>query len=260
MAIPLADKLIARFQATYSEPPEWAWPYAPSIPLIGERYKPGSGLLIYASAENLTWMNGKPTPSYFYEPDVWNRYRRQYADDVRGAKDKFFPDIGIQPANDGGLFAAALFVSQRLGLPSSDDPREFLEDIAITNWCKFTIDSDPNEDYAGDIKKLSESFLFVTAELVELQPAVVLMPATVWKRVAETMTDAVPTTRFLPVPQFHATVVNTHLAKVADQAERLRVDLADTPLAYWMDNLRNINVRNAWRYLAYLEDRLAGVS
>jgi hypothetical protein len=135
----LADRLIDRFKATFTELPSWACPFKPSVPLVGRSYKPGRGLLVYASAENLSRLNVKKPSSYFNEPHVWNRYRVQCDAGVRDSHDRFFPDVGIQPATDGGLFAAALFVSEQLGLPTAVKPRTFLERIAVSNWCKFSI-------------------------------------------------------------------------------------------------------------------------
>ena len=40
----------------------------------------------------------------------------QYDAGVHGSHGGFFPDVGIQPVTDGGLFAAGLFVAERLGL------------------------------------------------------------------------------------------------------------------------------------------------
>ena len=39
--IPLADALIGRFKATFKGLPKWAWRFNPSVPLVGERYRPG---------------------------------------------------------------------------------------------------------------------------------------------------------------------------------------------------------------------------
>jgi hypothetical protein len=49
----LRQRLIRQFQRLFEGPPAGAWPFTPSIPFIGERCRPGCGLLIYASAENL---------------------------------------------------------------------------------------------------------------------------------------------------------------------------------------------------------------
>jgi len=73
----MQNLLIKRFKNTFTGVPPWAWawPFKPSIPLVGKNYKPGKGLLIYASAENLSWLNNAPTPERFRTEDAWNRLR-----------------------------------------------------------------------------------------------------------------------------------------------------------------------------------------
>lgn len=141
--------------------PEWAWPFKPSIPFIGENYKPGEGLLIYASAENLSWLNNKkkPVPQFFTDDNAWNRYRVQYDEYCINLDKSFpkadFPNVGIQPVNDGGLLAAGLFTVIKYNLQQEENPCSFLETIAVTNWNKFSIkSSDKNEDVRS-IKKLT---------------------------------------------------------------------------------------------------------
>jgi hypothetical protein len=255
LKIPLADKLIERFKATFTESPEWAWQFEPSIPLIGRHCKPGRGLLVYASAENLNTTTEQERRLYFREPAVWTRYRTRYEGQGRTGS-SFFPDVGIQPVNDGGLFAAALFVSERLRLPTAAKPRTFLEKIAVSNWCKFSIKSGTNRDYIGDLKKLIESLPYVVGELAELRPAVALLPRSVWDKpvLRAAMHGASPWTRFLPVPQFNATVVNVHLAKHKGASARLRRKMAGTALAKWMANLHGFCEENAWRYIAFLDE------
>ena len=59
------------------------------------------------------------------------------------------------------------------------------------------------------------------------------------------------------MPQFNAAVVNIHLADRDRQAEALRRRRVGTPLARWMANLDGFSRRNAWRYIAALEDAIA---
>lgn len=255
----LANELIQRFKDTFEDtlngtPHQWAWPFKPSIPFIGENYKPDKGLLIYASAENLSWLNNKPPPQFFTDEDVWNRYRVQYEMSGRNSED-FFPYVGIQPANDGGLFAAGLFTTVKYNLQQEENPRPFLETIAVTNWNKFSIRSpDRNKDIRG-IKKLTASLAFVVAELMVLQPAVVLIPRTVWRhlKLQTAMQAASPQSEFLDVPQFNATVVNCHLGSYEEKARELRENWQGTPFARWMSNLCRVNEGNAWRYIAMLD-------
>ena len=201
--------LIQRFKDTFSGIPKWAWPFKPSIPLVGKNYKPGKGLLIYASAENLSWFNKTTVPERFRSEDAWNRYRVVYEQNGRDSED-FFSDIGIRPMNDGGLFAAGLFVANKYRLQKRAKPRSFLETIAVANWCKFSIRSGTNRDYIRDVKKLTASLPFVVGELAVLQPAVVLIPKPMWIHpiLQAAMRGALPKSEFLPVPQFNANVGN----------------------------------------------------
>jgi hypothetical protein len=252
-------RLLSEFQALHTGPPEWAWPYAPSIPFIGTEYAVGSGLLVYASAENLAWMYRKPIPDRFSSSRAWDRYRAVYEDEGRNSGD-FFPIVGMAPVEDGGLLAAALFIAGKLGLPTADTPRAFLETLAVTNWCKFVIQSKTNQDYVGDLAKLAESLPFVVAELAALRPAVALVPSSLWKRpaLAGTMCQASPRTRYIDVPQFNVTVVNCQASMVDghERGQALRERLQATPLGEWMRHLVEFREENAWRYIAWLDAEL----
>ena len=63
MANALVAELVKRFKTIHTTPPKWAWQFKPSIPLIGEKYKPGKGLLIYAL---------RPPGYELYEPQNHN--------------------------------------------------------------------------------------------------------------------------------------------------------------------------------------------
>jgi hypothetical protein len=250
----MEKQLVQRFKNTFDSIPKWAWQFPPTIPLVGQQYKPGKGLLIYASAENLSWLHNSDIPARFSGKETaWNRYRIRY-EETGKRSGSFFPDIGIQPATDGGLFVAGLFVSQKNNLPVQAKPRTFLEHIAISNWCKFSIRSTTNRDYINDVKKLTESLPFVVGELTVLRPKVALVPLAIWKRplLQAAMRGASPETLFLPVPQFNATVVNIHLKRYGRPAATLKRQHRNTPLALWMDSLSRFNKSHAWRYLAML--------
>ena len=134
--------------------------------------------------------------------------------------------------------------------------------IAVANWCKFTVrpkrTETKNIDYIGKLPYLIESVPFVVGELAELRPSIVLLPAQVWKRpvLRAAMRGASPRTRYVPTPQFNATVVNVHLRKYDAPARRLRKRLAGTPLAIWMKNLHGFREEYAWRYIAFLDRAL----
>ena len=213
--------------------------------------------MIYASAENLSWLDNRLPPDRFTSEDAWNRYRVVYEEAGRNSS-SFFPDVGIQPMTDGGLFAAGWFVCNELGLPTHAQPRAFLEAIIISNWCKYSVHSKTNQDYVGNREKLQWSLPYVVEELAALRPAVILLPHTIWrhKGLAVAMAGASPATRFLPVPQFNVRVVNCHLRDHDASVDAIRQRTATKPLAEWMTRLRGFRERNAWRYIAMLSARM----
>jgi len=245
-------ELINRYKALFTEAPKWAWPFPPSIPFVGHKYKPGSGILIYASAENLVGIDKEPSyRARFTGKAVWDRYRAWY--DLFGQSvGTFFPDIGIAPVTNGGLMAAGLFLAMKLKLPRAATPRGLLEKLAISNWCKFTIQSERNIDYIGNKSKTLASLGYVVAELTALRPAIVILPSRVWHQpvMREAMRGASAFTRFLPVPQFTPRVVNHTLKPCEALARSLNRSHKGNTLGQWMMNLQGVNKPHAWRYLA----------
>jgi hypothetical protein len=239
--------------------PKWAYDFVPSIPFIGNEYKPGEGLLVYASAENFTWMNRRDIPARYGDGRAWNRYRAAYEDEERGST-SFFPTIGIKPFNDGGLPTAALFVAMRVGCKVKVLPRELLETLCVSNWAKFTCKAEKNRnrDYVGNPAMLGHSLQFVLLELLALQPSVVILPDKVWKVdvFSSAMQGVCPSCVFLPSPQFNARVVNCHLTTYAERAEAIRRETQGSLLAEWMGHLRGLNSGHAWRYIAKLDDTI----
>jgi hypothetical protein len=159
---------------------------------------------------------------------------------------------------NGGLLAAAYFTARLLRLPTNSAPRRFLETVAVSNWCKFSIRSDANQDYIGKEGKITASIAYAVTELATMRPGVVLLPSAVWRRIPlrEAMRGATPWTRFIPIPQFNATVINCHLRRHDGRARRLRATLGERAVGKWMCNLRAVEVNAAWRYLAFLEEAL----
>jgi hypothetical protein len=210
--------------------------------------------MIYASAENLCWMNREAVPERFREPAGWDRYRACLEEGSANRK-RFFPNIGIAPVSNGALLAAGLYMAHRRGLPVRKTSAAFIETLAVSNWCKFSVQDRWNRDHVGDLTKLTKSLPFVIAELSLLRPKVVLLPKTIWRHtiLAEAMRGATWTTEFLPVPQFNATVVNTHLSTFAAASTTLRNKFVDAPLGVWISQLTGIKVANAWRYIGMLD-------
>lgn len=249
----LRDRIITAFELLHHKDLEWAWPFRPSIPFVGERYEPGKGLLIYASAENFGWIRNITPPDRYTSPKrAWDRYRAAYEEKAERPED-FFPYAGIQPVNDGGLLTAGLYISQRFGLATHREPRPFLETLAVSNWCKFTRRN--NRDYISNLRRLVDSLPFVVAELAILRPAIVLLPNKAWEKpvLSAAMRGASPGSTFIPAFQFNTTVVNCRLDRFSSAAAILQRKSSGAPLSDWMNRLRGFNKDRSWRYIAYLE-------
>ncbi|MBI2425890.1 MAG: hypothetical protein HYV27_23905 [Candidatus Hydrogenedentes bacterium] len=57
--------------------PAWAYERVPSIPFVGSAYEPERGVLVYASAENFSWMQRKDAPERRYHAAVDDARSRQ---------------------------------------------------------------------------------------------------------------------------------------------------------------------------------------
>jgi hypothetical protein len=256
----MSGKLTDEFMALYRGSPAWAWQFPPSIPLIGERFEPAKGLLIYASAENLAWLDKKVPTWQFDLPIAWNRYRDLYEAEGRDAN-TFFPNVGIAPVSNGALLCAALHVSEVLNLPRASTPRGFLEHLTVTNFCKYSIYSKSNIDYIDDIEKVRFSLPYVEAELRALQPSVILLPERAWmyREIADTIRAASPKSKVVPAKQFNARVVNLFLSQHDEASKVLKETYELTLLHEWMERLRGINRDSAWRFIAHLQDALDSI-
>jgi hypothetical protein len=251
----LRGRLLSGFKALYEEPPEWAWPYPPSIPLVGEAYKPGEGLLVYGSAENFSWMNRTVAPPWFEGAQAWDRYRVQY-EALGRHSDDFFPYVGIQPVTDGGLFCVALLISLRYGLAAVETPRPLLEHICLSNVCKFTVRGRTNTDYAGHRPKLAASLPYVVQELQLLRPRCLFLPASTWKRpeVRRQIEAATPATTVVPALQCNPIPIHTRLGAKAAAGESLAKSLAHRPLPAWVKQSKRIRPEKLWNYLAHVDE------
>lgn len=264
----LVQEMVAKFKAIVEKEktPPWAFRYNPPIPFIGQDYPVGGGLLIYGSAEELTWLpktNDKLLKT-FYEDDKKDFVRRWHWFEhyEKKASCNFFPTIGVAPLDSGGLLAAGWLVAKRCGLPHPSTPREFLETCAVSNWCKFTIlCMVSNHDYADDVEKLKCSLPYVIEELSMLKPAVVIMPATTYN--CKTIQDAIKKecdARFVPLSQFDYKVINMQLKKLEGEAHQLQ-KAADPVLAKWMSaiQVKGAKKGNHWRYLVHVKSVLKDI-
>lgn len=272
----LEAALLARYQEIGHNPPEWAYPLAPSIPFVGRRYGSWGGLLVYASAENLTHYERDPEriPEFLKDERRFNRHRASAT--VRD-KTGFFPNVHMAPFSNGSLLVAAAFYVLCRFKKGFTKPVDLLESIAAANVGKFSIavsekQGKPvaaakpkqngkvpkphrNKDYAGK-SKLNDSVPYLRADLEVLKPAVVMIPRTMLrnKQVAQVFNES--GCEVVPIYQFNATIVNCALAKHDKAAKKLAKELAGTPISDWIDQLRGYTPGYPYRYLVELTNAL----
>lgn len=110
----------------------------------------------------------------------------------------------------------------------SDVPHEYLEQIAVGNFGKFSIDparlgqrERRNLDYATAFDKLATSVEYIVADINAIRPDIVILPRTIfnivnacigWTNLLAGITSRVPI-RFFKIFQTNARVINIHIAR-----------------------------------------------
>lgn len=150
-----------------------------AIPFVGEDYgSQKTKILIYASAENLSWYKEK---CYLDDDTLAITRHRNSFNDSRSKPDLFFPDVHIQPFNNGYLTIIALYIYlKKCQDVEQMTPTEFLERISFANYGKYSITAPKNIDYAKDREKLAASHAYIEQDLKILRPDVIVMPGTIY--------------------------------------------------------------------------------
>lgn len=205
-----------------------------SIPFVGKIYNEQDiKILLYASAENLS--NYSKNNGYLDDDDfAINRHRNRYNSST--LKGRFFPDVHIQPINDGVLLIVALYVYQKYCNNDAVTPSEFLERISVANYCKYTIQSsEKNKDYASNAEYLKESHSYIKQDISILQPDIIIMPKSIYCTDYDFICEVKGSAKILPIYQINARNVNLRIKKypITPQEELNNV------IAKWYDNLES---------------------
>lgn len=234
-----------------------------TIPFVGKLYaKEKVKLLLYASAENLSDYNSGKKDYLDSDDYAINRHRNSFDSSV-SKPDVFFPDVHIQPVNDGCLAIAALYVYMQFQRVDWILPADFLERIAFANYCKYTIQPDfktgkrQNQDYAENQEYLECSHDYIEQDLKILQPDIIIMPKTIYWRDREFIDRIKGDARIIPLYQMNARNIN-RLIKEYPRTEKQ--DLNEV-LYEWYNHLgtHGITGRTKENFLSvfrYIEDVL----
>ena len=185
-----SEELKTRYSELYAaDTPTDKWIGAkPAVPFVGDQYRNDSRckVLVYGSAENLTHLAKLSKEEIDVKaPIERNRMLfNQWAEGRTGNRKKsirnWFPWVHMTPISDGTLLTAARYLLHRFGKEGFDpEPEVFLQQIAVGNYGKFSLNKNINKDYASAQILLNLSKKYVQADLETLSPDVVIMPRTI---------------------------------------------------------------------------------
>lgn len=243
----------------------------PSIPFVGKDYdNQPVRILVYASAENLANYGNKEK---LYD-DEWavNRHRNCF-EVSKTCSDLFFPNVHIQPMNDGGLAIVALYVYLKFCNVDKVTPFEFLEKIAVANYCKYTKtpvkvgNRERNEDYANNSSKLECSHDYIEKDIAILKPDYIIMPKSIWNTDNKKFISKVKgETQIIPIYQINAGTINRTINRNSEYSVKGKrvedlIGGLDEVLRLWYMQLGNNGLKgkthkNFLSVFAYMDDML----
>jgi len=235
---------------------------------------------VYASAENLEGYypgNDKGWLGAWLDDDsqAMNRHRKCF-DESTKQDDPFFPHVHLGPINNGCLSTEVLYIASKVYDVGSVTPREFYESIAFGNYCKYSRESElqenirngrgavgskSNNDYADDDKLLGESHDFVRADIETLKPDIIIVPDTIYKYDREFISEIIGDIRVIPIYQINPRVINRHIAKKYPLYD---IGLLHPTVQNWYDKLNKegMNGKNKENYMyifSYLDSILNNI-
>ena len=240
----------------------------PAIPFVGKEYfeqPEGQRVLVYASAENLTWC-GDHNPDYLYycELDGMLRCRKNFEEQGKDKEnDEEFPNVHIQPFRDGGLLIATNRIMKNLFHKEYDElPRKFIERICCSNYGKFTILTDKvNKDYASNKAMLQYSQPYVKADIDILNPDIIILPKSMYRKGGqeEFLCEVAKEKKKIEIMQINPTNVNCHIfnndkskAGIYDQIQLTEME------EKWKYKLRGFNLEKIMSVYDYIDNDVCG--
>lgn len=249
-----------------------------TIPFVGHNYfLQSKKIFVYASAENLSTYDLKHLDHWKGNwlddnAQAENRHRKCFSEfDL----EEFFPHVHIAPMNNGCLATAVYYLAHKLGMVGEMCPREFYETISIANYGKYSIETEQqraerlsiaghdlaksNIDYASNLSLLESSHPFIKADLENLQPDIIILPASVYKADREFIDAYKGNALIIPIYQMNVSVINRIVAK---QFSKYALEQIPTAVKIWYDQLNKGGMVNKSKanYLAvftYLDEIIA---
>ncbi len=255
-----------------------------TIPFVGKNYaNQAKKILVYASAENLSdhYPGSKKERLYLDGDDAINRHRMFFDNSVAEIKEGEinFPNMHIQPINDGTLATAILYLASRDMDIHDMTPKMFCETIAVANYCKYTINterqeniqkgagnygSDKNIDYTQLTKSkareyLCESHPFLKAELNILKPDIIVMPESLFyidKNFIGECANSIGA-EIKPIYQLGPIPINIVIPKLMAKAnmQKKAIDDLHPTIRRWHENIKRVSQDKYLFVYTYLDQK-----
>lgn len=234
------------------------------IPFVGQSYdRQETNLLLYASAENLSSYNARKKDYLDCDDYAINRHRNSFHESVSNP-DTFFPNVHIQPVNDGCLAIAALYIYLKFQNFDKRCPAEFLENIALANYCKYSIQSSSarsggrNQDYAGNPDYLAESHAYIEHDIKILKPDYIIMPKTIYWTDRDFIDRIRGNARIIPIYQINARNINL---RIGEKYPKRAMQELDPIVKEWYEHLTGSGItgktkENFLSIFSYIDDVL----
>ena len=241
-------QLKERYKTIFQEKngrPEWAVrktgnprdPLHCPVPFVGRQYfDRRMRLLLYASAENLTWYGDGRWDD---DERAIDRHRILF-EETKNDGD-VFPSVHIAPVNNGCLLTAAFYVASKLAETEDMTPSMFLETISVGNYCKYTIQSGRrNQDYASNREFLAESHEYLEADMEILRPDCIILPSMIYKTDREFFDGIRGNAAVIPIWQINAGTINRLFARRYEPREP---ETLETAVRRWYHVMKETTVR-----------------
>ncbi|MGN0689563.1 MAG: hypothetical protein ACI4KH_03980 [Oscillospiraceae bacterium] len=239
--------------------PEWAFHKIekpeeyihPSIPFVGKDYfEQKHKILVYASAENLSKYDGRIDD----DEKAKNRHRWYFENESNSETE--FPDVHMQPMDDGGLAVVAMYFLEKLGYLTDDNitPKQFLETLSFGNFSKFTYEGSKtkNEDKATDSDILSKSIDYIKTDLAVLKPDYVIMPQSIYKTLRRRIDEIKGDIKIIGIYQINNRVVNCTINKIYKD-KKVPKESLNTAIASFYEKIQYNKRENFLSVFPYLD-------
>lgn len=203
-------------------------PVQPAIPFVGTHYGRNNlgKVLVYGSSENLNFKFDKEAMEPTRNRTEYSRWRTGEHKGQVQSKGNWFPWVHMTPVSDGTLLTAARYLIQLFEKPGFFlTPAEFIEQIAVCNYGKFSLNGNRNRDYASSPKPLAVSDDYVKVDLRILRPDIIIVPRSIHRHALHrilsdhdtiTVPHAQPT--IWGIYQTNRRVINTHITRQLKKA------------------------------------------